>query len=194
MNTPEELTSFLAPLAAVQHIVEHFGNQGLVIGGVAVGLLGAPRLTADVDIVLLLSIDRLNELIEVARREGLSPRIADAAAFARRHRVLLMQHAQSGIAVDISLGILPFEQEAVRRGLTHTIGPLVLRLPTAEDLIVFKAVAHRPKDMLDIEAIARNHPDLDIEYMAAHIRAFADALDAPQMWPDVEAILDRVRS
>ena len=32
-----------------------------------------------------------------------------------------------------------------------------------EDLIIFKAVAHRPKDLLDIQALIESHSDLDRE-------------------------------
>ena len=40
----------------------------------------------------------------------------------------------------------------MERSHEHRAGTLVLRLPTPEDLIILKAVAHRPKDMLDIPA------------------------------------------
>lgn len=62
-----------------------------------------------------------------------------------------MRHEESGVDVDISLG-LPFEVEAVERSSEHQVGTLTTRLPTPElILIILKAVAHRPKDMLDIE-------------------------------------------
>jgi len=34
-------------------------------------------------------------------------------------------------------------------------------LPTPEDLIILKAVAHRPKDMEDIRILADKYPNLD---------------------------------
>jgi len=46
-------------VAALQRLLARFGNQGIVIGGVAASLLGRPRLTADVDALLLLSIEEL---------------------------------------------------------------------------------------------------------------------------------------
>jgi hypothetical protein len=55
-------------------------------------------LTADVDAVILLSVDDLPKLMAAALQEGLAPRIADAEHFARRHRVLLLRHPESGIA------------------------------------------------------------------------------------------------
>jgi len=190
MSGTEGVTPFLAPLAAVQRVIAHFHNQGLIIGGVAVSLLGIPRLTADVDVVLMLSVDYLDELMMVTRQEGLVPRITDADQFARLNRVLLLQHEASGIHVDIALGMLPFEQEAVERGTVYRVGTIELRLPTPEDLIILKAVAHRPKDLLDIAGIVQTHPRLDRQRIETWIRAFADALEMPSIWDDVEPILN----
>ena len=156
--TISEIGPLQSPLAAVQQLLERFDNQGVIIGGVAASVLGVPRFTADVDVVILLAVDRLPRLLESAAELGLVPRIADAEEFARRNRVVLLRHEESGIAVDVSMGMLPFEDEVVARSTVHRIGDLELRLPTSEDLIILKAVAHRGKDLLDIEGIVRGHP------------------------------------
>ena len=75
MNSPELLEPLLAPLAALQCVIEHYNDQGVIIGGVAASLLGQPRLTADADALLLLSIDEVPRLVEF----GASPRAATAA-------------------------------------------------------------------------------------------------------------------
>jgi hypothetical protein len=150
------LVVLFGPLSAAQGLIEKFDNQGLIIGGVASILLGSARFTRDVDVMLLLSTERLPELYEVAQSLGFVPRIEKAVAFARQSRVLLLRHAESGINVDVALGLLPFEYEAVERSTIQQVGPLGLRLPTPEDLIIMKAVAGRNKDMDDISAIAEN--------------------------------------
>ena len=185
MTPSHNLTPLLSPLAATQRLLEHFDNQGVIIGGIAISLLGKPRLTADVDAMLLLSIKDLPRLMEVAMQEGLVPRITDAQEFARRNRVLLLRHQESGINVDISLGVLPLEVEAVERSRVHQIGPIAIRLPTPEDLIIFKAVAHRPKDLLDIQALIESNPDLDEERIEHWVREFAQLLEMPEMWEDI---------
>ncbi len=189
MNVSKTLEPLLAPVAAVQRLIERFTDQGVIIGGVAVSLLGHPRLTADVDAMLLLSLDDIPDLIKLAQAEGLHPRITDAVEFAHRSRMVLLQHTESGIDVDISLGLLPFEVEAITRSTEHQVGSLKIRVPTAEDLIILKAVAHRPKDMLDIEAIIALHPHLDIQRIEYWGRQFADALDVPDLWMDLETLL-----
>ena len=185
MTQAQELVSLLSPLAAVQRLLSRFGDRGIIIGGVAASLLGKSRLTADVDAVLLLSVEDLPLLIEAASQEGLVPRIADAQDFARRHRVLLLRHRESGINVDISLGVLPFEVEAVERSIVYEIGPVALRLPAPEDLIIFKAVAHRTKDLLDIQALIESHPELDKERIERWVREFAQFLEMPELWEDI---------
>jgi hypothetical protein len=166
-------------------LLARFDDQGVIIGGVAASLLGKPRLTADVDAVFLLSVDDLPLLTEAAAQEGLTSRITDAEDFARRNRVLLLRHEESGINVDISIGALPIEVEAVERSRRHQIGPLSIRLPTPEDLIIFKAVAHRPQDLLDIQALIASNPDLDSERVERWVRDFAQLLEMPEIWEDL---------
>lgn len=189
MTPSKEIASLLPSLAALKRLLAHFNDRGMVIGGVAASLWGKPRLTADVDAVILLSIEDLPRLIEAAAKVGLIPRLADAEDFARRHRVLLLRHQQSGIDVDISLGILPFEVEAVERSVVHKVGRLAIRLPTPEDLIIFKAVAHRPQDLLDIQAIINAHPKLDRQRIKHWVQDFAQVLEMPELWDDIAAWL-----
>jgi hypothetical protein len=177
--------SLLAPLEAVQRLLGRFNDQGMVIGGVAASLLGKPRLTVNIDVVILLSRDDIPRLITVAGEEGLVPRIPDADSFARENLVLLLRHEASGIAVDVSLGILAFEQEAVARSVLHDAGAFAIRVPTPEDLIILKAVAHRPVDLLDIQALIQTNPNLDRERIRSYVCEFAEALDMPELWTDI---------
>ncbi len=182
-------TPFLEPLAALQRLLERFDNQGVIIGGIAASLLGQPRLTADLDAVILLSVGDLPELIKAAASEGIEARMAEAEDFARKHRVLLLRHTDSSIDIDLSLGILPFESEMVERSQELVVGEIHVRLPSPEDLIIMKAVAHRPKDMADIQAIASSHPDLDRSRIREWVVQFGEALGLPGLWHEVEKLL-----
>jgi hypothetical protein len=184
MTLPESFDPLLASIESLHRLIEYFDNQGTIIGGVAASLLGKPRLTADVDALILLSTAEVPRLLDLAVNEGLVPRLSDAEQFARQNRVVLLRHEESGINVDISLGLLPFEIEAVKRSEVHQVGSIQIRLPTPEDLIILKAVAHRPKDMIDIAAVIDMQPEL-------WVRQFADLLEIPEIWTDVESLLNR---
>lgn len=192
MNPSLEPAPYLAPLAAVQRLLARFNDKGMIIGGIASSLLGSPRLTADIDALILLSTEMLPELIAAAEQEGLVARLQGAEEFARRHRVLLLRHSESSIDVDLTLGLLPFEVEAVERSQVHQIAGVSLRLPTPEDLIVLKSVAHRPQDLLDIQALIEANANLDRGRIKRWVGEFARALDMPELWEDIAEWLREV--
>jgi len=186
---PENLTSFLAPIQALQDLLERFNGRGVIIGGVAASLLGVPRYTADLDAVVLLNLEEIPHLLDEAEKLGIEARISDPAAFARKNRVLLLRHRDSAMDIDLSLGVLPFEMEMVERSQVVNIGPTKLRLPTPEDLIIMKAVAHRPKDLEDIQAIAASHTGLDKERIHFWVEQFGTALDLPDLYNEILNLL-----
>jgi hypothetical protein len=111
-----------------------------------------------------------------------TPRISEAAEFALVNRVLLLQ-SESGIGIDISLGALPFEQEVVQRASRFMFLPDVELLTcSAEDLIVLKAFADRPRDWGDVEnVIARQRSALDWAYIDDHLRPLAELKESPEI-------------
>jgi hypothetical protein len=164
---------------------------GLVIGGLAVALLGRPRVTRDVDGMVLLAEERWPAFLDAGRSFGFVPRRPDTLAFAHEARVLLLRHKPSTINADVALGSLPFEEEAVRRATTVRVAGVNVSLPTPEDLVIMKAVAHRERDLLDIEGLLVNHPDLDRQRVRHWVRAFADALETPELYDDLQHQLQR---
>jgi len=179
-------------ILALQHLHEWLESEGVpyaAIGGIAVSLLAQPRATQDIDLVIWLDQDQWGRLLESGAQYGFELRLADALAFAERARVLLFRHSASSINVDISCGALPFEQEMIERAQTIRIGEWQLRVPTPEDLVITKAVAHRAKDIADIESLINVYPDLDAERVRYWVREFAEALEMPDLLTTIERLL-----
>ena len=186
MTLPEQLTSFVEPLTALQRLLDRFSAQGVIIGGIATGFLGKPRFTVDLDAMFLASTNDVPHILEMAKEEGIEPRTEKVMEFAKKSRVLLLRHSASGANIDISLGILPFEEEVVARSKVYDAGMLSVRLPTPEDLIIMKAIAHRPKDLIDIQTVIDANPDLDVHRIKQWVKSFAEALETPDLWTDIE--------
>jgi hypothetical protein len=184
------LEPLLKPLSALQKLMEKSNCPWMIIGGIAASLLGKPRFTADVDVVILLEDDKdISTVLKLAKKFGFSPRIKNPVKFAQKNNVLLIRHIRSKINVDISLGFLPFEKDALKRRKLYKIKNLSFYLPAPEDLIIFKAVAHRPQDIIDIQQIINNNPKVDIKYIKKIINEFARVLEMPELWKDIEAII-----
>lgn len=167
--------------AELQAVCEREGWRFCFIGGLAVVRWGEPRETVDVDLTLLTGFGGEDRFITalVSRFEA---RIPAAEAFARDNRVLLLR-TDSGVGLDIALGGLPFEAAAVERSSLFTF-PLdvPLRTCSAEDLIVLKAFADRPKDWIDVDGIIiRQSGRIDWTYVRTQLAPLAELKDAPEI-------------
>jgi hypothetical protein len=180
------------PIAPLSDLMRWWAEQnvnGVIIGGLAVALLGRPRITRDIDALILLPEQRWSDFTDSGSKFGFLPRYADTMAMAREGRILLFHHASSAIEVDISLGCLPFEEEILARHNVVKIGKVSVPLPTPEDLVIMKAVAHREQDLLDIEGLLAAHPHLEKRRVRRWVKAFANALEAPELYEDLQRLL-----
>mgnify|MGYP000900027649 CR=1 FL=1 len=185
----ENLKQFHDPLVAALRLISVYGNNGVIVGGIASSLLGTPRYTVDIDIVLLIADEGISKLVIEAEKLGMTPRIHAAEEFAAKNRVLLLRHNISGTDIDIILGSLPFEVAMVQHSQVMAVGGLELRLPTPEDLIIMKTIAHREKDLGDIRTIVQCHPQLNREYIHSWLTQFEQALDQSDLWEQISKIL-----
>jgi len=186
-----KVKSLLSPLEVLLNFLSDIGVKNIIIGGIAASLLGKARFTADIDGLIFLPEDNLENFMRKAGEYGLISRIANAIEFAQKNRVLLLKHKTSGINIDLSLALLPFEIEALNRANILKIGKLKIHLPTAEDLIIMKAVAHRPIDMEDIRSIVEVNSNLDFKRIRYWVKEFAKVLEMPEIFNDLEKLLLR---
>lgn len=187
-DAPTSLRGLLGALTAVTSWLEECGVPFAVVGGVAASLHGRPRVTKDVDLVAIAEDERWASLLARAAKWRLEPRISDALDFAGTTRVLLLEHEPSHIEVDLSFGMLPFERELVERAEIRTVRRLSFPIASAEDILVMKALALRPRDVADIEGILQSVASLDLERVRATVALLSAALETD----DHLAALDRI--
>ena len=172
----------------LQDFCDQHDWRSCLIGGIAVQRWSQARVTRDVDLTLLTGFGN-----EASFIEGLlayyRPRIAGAAEFALRSRVLLL-NSPSGIGIYISLGALPFEHLVVQRATPFEFAPgLELRTCSAEDLMVMKLFASRAIDIRDAEGIAVRHDQtLDWRYIEEQLTPLAEAKEEPAILRELERV------
>ena len=134
---------------------------------------------------------RWEGFLEAGLAHGFHVRVTDALRFAQRSRVLLMHHEPTGLDVDIVLGAVPFEEQVVGERVQLTVGDLSIPISSPENLIIMKAVAHRPRDIGDIEGLLDTRPEVDRQRVRYWVGEFAKALEAPEILEDLERLLRR---
>jgi hypothetical protein len=184
--------AFLEALGALRDGLQALGVPWAIIGGVAVIAHGVPRYTADVDATVSAPDERLERIFDVLGHGGITPRIDGALEFARERQVLLLRHEPSGVDLDVSLAWLPFEIEAIRRSEPRDYAGVTIRIPRVEDLVIYKVVAARPRDLDDAEKLLLLHGSrLDLHHITTTVREFADALEDPGRVEALERLLKK---
>jgi hypothetical protein len=181
-----------AALEALAASFDELGAPAMLIGGIAVIARGVPRTTLDIDATVWAEGLDLDRVLAVFGHHGLAPRVPAARQVAIEHQALLLRHDASGTPLDVSLAWLPFEREAIARATPVDFGGVTLRVALVEDLIVYKAVAWRDRDRIDIERLLVAHPsEVDFGRVRSLVAEFAVLLDAPERVTEFEALLAR---
>ena len=187
------LEGLLAAIQAATTWLQTAGVPHAIVGGVAASLRGKPRVTKDVDLLALAEDNAWPALLESAAAKGIEARISDALSFAKTTRVLLLVHRPSGIEIEVSFGMLPFEQEVVSRAEPRQVKEVSFSLATAEDIVVMKALALRPRDVADIEGILESVPDLDLGRVRTILARLSQALEGEDHLSQLEAIVRKTQ-
>lgn len=152
-----------------------------IIGGLAVLRWGEPFATQDVDVSLLCGFgEERNYVQEILA--GFAARIENAADFALANRVILVR-ASNGVSIDIALTGLVYEEVLIERASAFTFAPeLTLRTCSAEDLIVMKAFAGRPKDWAALQGVLlRQAAVLDWPYIEQQLTPLCALKESPEL-------------
>ena len=119
----KKLTSkLIRALSALCEWLEAEQVPHVSIGGVAVALVAQPRTTRDIDAVIWLDHSRWQAFLLSGEQFDILPRIGNALEFAQTSRVLLLKHQSTGVELDLSCGVLPFEREMIDRATTVMVG------------------------------------------------------------------------
>ena len=143
------------------------GYPYMLYGGLAAALWGEPRYTEDVDFVLFIPERESYKFLRTAAKHGfavdedLAIQQIQVSGWAR----LPLGEEKSPWHLDLTLGDTPFDKSALKRRKKVAIFDLKVWVASPEDLIIYKLVSARDRDMMDVRAIVRRQNGLDPGYM-----------------------------
>lgn len=162
-------------------------------GAIAYNYYGPPRLTQDIDVLALVPDMKSPALVAELSAAGCfhgdrDPKPLDLGAVLNdlRSKAHLAVFRCSGIRTEIFVPWHPFHHRVLDRSPERDFEGRRIRIHSAEDLIVFKKVFDRPKDIVDIRAILiaqRGKLDLD------RLRSDASVFLTDQGYAELEALI-----
>jgi hypothetical protein len=181
-------------LSALAAALDSTGIGWMIIGGIAVIARGVRRMTTDIDAVVQGDAIDVEALITTLAKHQIVPRIEGAIEFAQANLVLLLRHEPSYVDLDVSLAWTNFEIEAIAGRDTVLYGNVSAPMARAEDLVIFKAMATRPKDVEDASSLLLLHEGIDLARVRRHVHDLAILADEPDIERGLESIIARVHS
>ena len=170
------MTTLVEEASLLQDFIDANGWDYYFIGGIAVQVWGEPRLTRDLDLTIFTNLENEPEFIQTILTKY-RPKFAGAAKFALTNRILPV-FAVSGIPIDIALGGFADISEPLRRSSFQEFSDRVsLKICSADDLLILKTIAGRPRDWPDIEAVIIKQRLLDWDYIESSLSALMDYED-----------------
>jgi hypothetical protein len=157
-TTPAELAALLAKQLEDAAIPYAIG------GAVAYGFWGAPRGTQDLDLNIFLAAEDAGPAVDLLIASGVQLDRSRALATARERGDA--RGLYGDMPVDIFFLSIPLHESAAQRTVAvHLLGHSV-RILSAEDLVIFKLLFFRGKDIVDIERVlAVRGAELDRDYV-----------------------------
>jgi len=161
----------------------------VIVGGVAVNLLGRARSTFDVDAIAAIDQVGTERLVKAFKQRGfeVSREDIDEALRAKSHFSVF--DSKSGYRIDCKGVYTVNEKYALSERRHLRVAGKLIFVDSAEDLIVMKLLYGSEQDVLDAESVyARQRPLLRLREIAARARA----LGVSKEWNALRRRVDKV--
>lgn len=163
--------------ARLQNRLAELGFPSAVIGGLAISIWGDPRVTRDADLKVLVSREQANDLLAAVGSRYTVVQSQPIETIRRFGYVFVQDKFKNRI--DLLFTDTSFDATVIQRALRIRVLPRIyLNFCTAEDLIVYKMLSTRERDIGDVRSVIQRQGDkLDDTYIFDWLRQFEQALD-----------------
>lgn len=165
----------MALKSLIKRIARELGKNEIdymIIGGQAVMIYGEPRLTKDIDITIGAKIDRLKDILKIAKKLRLKVLPREPYRFAKETMVLPLLDEKTGLRVDLIFSFSKYVREALKRVNKVEISDVYVNYVSVEDLIIHKIISGRERDIEDLKIIIRKNKNIDEKYILRWLSEF----------------------
>ena len=147
--------------------LENSAIEYMLVGGLAVGIWGAPRATVDIDFLVSMKTDDYNILRKkLIESEKFIFIYDEPMTFARISFMRATLKSNKDISIDFLFADDDFKNEALRRKETIQVAGFSVNVTTPEDLVILKLLSGREQDRLDAKKILEiQKGNLDMEHI-----------------------------
>jgi hypothetical protein len=164
----------------------------LLVGGLAVGIVGEPRVTNDADFIIRIDRKKLKTFLAAAKNKGFKFNRKVVQETFDTRGVFRLHHSK--LHIDFIRLSIALEKSAFQRKNKIKIMGRQTYIPTPEDLILLKLMPGRGRDMLDVENIFIRHGrNLDIKYLEKWAMEICDEAEDLRVWNRLQKVMKKMK-
>lgn len=168
------MNRFETTLRKIDRLLTENSIQYILIGGLAVSAYYEVRATQDIDITLLADLENLKFLHNLIVKKFV-PAFSDSLSFFEKNFVLPVYDKITKLKVDFVAGLSEFDRTAISRCRRINIGKIKVNVCSIEDLIIYKLVASRGQDNVDVANLFKfNKKEIDRNYLITSAKKFIE--------------------
>jgi hypothetical protein len=181
----------MALVDAYKKIIK-FLNSGrynyIIIGGVAASTIGEARVTADVDVDIVMNKEDVPDFLNRAKKAGFKVPVKKCLESAQQ--VGVFQISFGNYHIDFIIASTDLEIQACQRRKVIQLHGIKAFFPTPEDLILLKIIPGRDRDLLDAKSVALRHKGkLDKRYLKNWATKLCDEAQDMRIWNTLNELL-----
>jgi hypothetical protein len=166
------------------------GYNYIIIGGIAASTIGEARVTADVDVDIVIRKKDLSDFFGKVKKAGFEISVKKCAESAEQMGVFQISYGDYNI--DFIIASTDFETQALARRKAIQLHGAKAFFPTPEDLILMKLVPGRARDIGDIEGIIARHGNkLDRKYLKRWAMKLCDEAEDMRIRNELRRLLKK---
>jgi hypothetical protein len=166
---------FAEALTNLIEVTEAFGAEWMLLGAVPVRHYGWPRATNDLDLAVSIDVSASDSADKWMTTLGYS-KLMGPLEISKKGIWLSKYQKQIGentVGIDIFFSVGEWQSKAIKRRIIAKIDGNHWWIPSLEDLILYKLIACREKDFLDLEGILdKSLSKVDWNYLGPWITTF----------------------
>lgn len=160
----------------------------LIIGGLAVGVIGEARVTQDIDLIIFINKSELKTFLNKASKKGFDFDEQKVLVDAEETGAIRLYY--NDVWIDIILSSTELEESALARRKIIKLFKRRAYFPSPEDLILLKLIPGRKKDIMDAESIVIRHgKNLDRKYLEHWAQKICDEMEDMRVWKELQELL-----
>lgn len=164
----------------LHHIFEENGIDYAIIGAFAANFYRMePRFTADLDILIIMETISTQHLVKILEKKGFEVKLTPES-----DPDMLLCHKGS-IPIHLIIGKIPYQDLVFKRKTWEEVEDIKVPVMSLEDVLIHKLIAHRQKDLWDIDSILERVKRVGLTLEEGYINFWVKEWDVLEEWEKI---------